>query len=190
MNAQRKVIIGVILFVVFLIIADLAYNTLSQNYNQFNFVEPVTYSIPNTQAIKTPDFTIFDAKGNQIHLSDFIGKPVVLNFWASWCSPCKSEMPHFNKAYATYKNDVIFIMVDLTDGQRETQVLGQAYVNEQGYTFPVYFDNKQSASKAYNIRSIPATYIIDSNGNMISNYEGAIDEKTLTSAIDTITSAK
>ena len=190
MNSQRKTILGLILFIVLLIIAYLAYHTLSDKYKSINFVEPATYSTQNTQSLKAPDFTIFDAKGNQVHLSDFIGKPVVLNFWASWCPPCKDEMPHFNKAYATYKNDVIFIMVDLTDGQRETQVIGQAYVNEQGYNFPVYFDNKQSAAKAYNIRSIPATYLIDSNGNIITNYEGGIDEKTLKEAIGTIFPAK
>ena len=99
-------------------------------------------------------------------------------------------MPHFNKAYATYKNDVVFIMVDLTDGQRETQKIGQAYVNAQGYTFPVYFDNKQSASDVYKIRSIPATYLIDVNGNIIKNYEGGIDEKTLTVGINAILPTK
>ena len=190
MNTQRKTILGLILFVAFIIIAYIAYHTLLANYKPGNNVKSLTNSTLSSSVKKASDFTIFDANGKQVHLSDFIGKPVVLNFWASWCPPCKSEMPHFNKAYATYKNDVIFIMVDLTDGQRETQVIGQAYVNEQGYNFPVYFDNKQSAAKAYNIRSIPATYLIDSNGNIITNYEGGIDEKTLKEAIGTIFPAK
>jgi len=190
MNTQRKTILGLILFVAFIIIAYIAYHTLLANYKPDNNVESSTNSTLSSSVKKASDFTIFDANGKQVHLSDFIGKPVVLNFWASWCPPCKSEMPHFNKAYATYKNDVVFIMVDLTDGQRETQLLGQSYVSQQGYSFPIYFDNKQSASIAYNIVSIPATYFIDVNGNILNHYEGAIDEQTITTAIAAIIPAK
>jgi len=190
MNTQRKTILGLILFVAFIIIAYIAYHTLSDNYKPNNVVEATTASALDTPAKKAPDFAIFDAQGNEIHLSDFIGKPVVLNFWASWCSPCKNEMPLFNEAYATYKNDVIFIMVDITDGQRETQTTGQSFVDGQGYRFPIYFDTKRSALIAYSLRSIPATYIIDSNGNIVENYAGEIDKEILATAIGALIPTK
>lgn len=198
MNNQRKMVLGIILFAVLLIAASIAYRTLSANYTTENQTQALKASDAssnsstgssnnsNQQTKKAPDFTIYNAQGNPVKLSDFIGKPVVLNFWASWCPPCKSEMPHFNDAYSEYKDTVIFIMVDLTDGQRETQAKGQAYVNKQGYSFPVYFDTKQSAALAYNIASIPSTFLIDSNGGIVKNYQGAIDKTTLTRGIQSI----
>ena len=133
-----------------------------------------------------PDFTVTDAQGNSVKLSDFIGKPIVLNFWTSWCSSCKSEMPHFNELNSEYKDSTVFLMVDLVDGQRETQAKGLSYIEEQGYTFPVYFDKKQSASDAYSILYIPTTIFIDAEGNIVKSYQGAIDKNTLIAGIEAI----
>lgn len=188
MNTKTKTILGMILFVVFLIIAYFAYASLTTNYHQPKDVQ-VTET-PTKQAAKrqpAPNFTVFDANGNKVNLSDFTGKPIVLNFWASWCPPCKSEMPHFNKVYADVKADVVFMMVDLVDGQRETQEKGQKYVQDQGYTFPIYFDTEHQGSNTYGISSIPTTLFIDSVGNIAAAYKGAIDEKTLLAGIKAIT---
>ena len=67
-----------------------------------------------------PDFTVVDEEGNPVSLSDFFGKPIILNFWASWCGPCKSEMPDFEEAYLEYGDVIQFLMVNCTDGSRET----------------------------------------------------------------------
>jgi thiol-disulfide isomerase/thioredoxin len=130
-----------------------------------------------------PDFTVYDRKGNKVKLSDFVGKPVVLNFWASWCPPCRSEMPDFDKVYGEVKSDVVFMMVDLSDGKRETQASGQRYVNSKGFTMPVYFDNDQQAANAYGISSIPTTFLIKPDGSIVDKYSGAINMETLRNAI-------
>lgn len=135
-----------------------------------------------------PDFTVYDADGNEVHLSDFIGKPVVLNFWASWCGPCKSEMPDFDEKYKELGEDIHFLMVNLTDGSRETVKAASAFIDGKGYTFPVFFDKDSDAATTYGIYSIPTTIFIDAKGYAIAQATGAIDADTLQRGIDMITS--
>ena len=137
---------------------------------------------------KTPatDFTVYRLDGTAVTLSDHFGKPIVLNFWASWCPPCKAEMPTFHEVYLDVKDEVTFLMVDLVDGQRETVEAGQNYIDAQGFTFPVVFDTAGNAARAYNISSIPTTYFIDSDGNVVSSHIGMMDALKLQSGINGI----
>lgn len=132
----------------------------------------------DTNVNKAPDFTVYTAAGDEVHLSDFVGKPVVLNFWASWCGPCKSEMPLFQEMYDTYGEEIAFMVVNLTDGYSETVETAQAYIDEAGYTFPVYFDTEQDAAYTYYVMSIPTTYFIDAGGNLIAYGQGALSEES------------
>ena len=131
---------------------------------------------PTPQA---PDFTVQDGEGNPVRLSDFVGNPVVLNFWASWCPPCKSEMPDFEEAFSQYGEDIHFLMVNLTDGSRETVETAKKYVEEKGYTFPVYFDTQSEAAMVYGIMAVPATFFINAEGRPVARASGAIDKETL-----------
>jgi len=143
----------------------------------------------DTEKLKTPDFTMQDAAGNNVNLSDLFGKPIVLNFWASWCPPCKAEMPDFNTVFEELGEDVHFVMLDAVDGVRETREKGEAYVTEQGFTFPVYYDMEQDAVIQYGIRAFPTTVFIDSEGYIVAGVEGSIDENTLRRGIDLILEA-
>jgi thiol-disulfide isomerase/thioredoxin len=133
-----------------------------------------------------PDFTVYNKEGKSVKLSDMKGTPVVLNFWASWCPPCKSEMPDFDAIAKEYEGKVVFMMVNLTDGQSETQESAQAFIDSMGYTFPVYFDKDSDAAYKYGIQSIPTTFFIDANGNLIAYGQGAMDGDTLKRGISMI----
>lgn len=136
--------------------------------------------------VEAPDFTVVDADGTEVKLSDYVGKPIVLNFWASWCSPCKSEMPEFNAAWEELDGEVQFLMVNMTDGARETVESAREYVEGEGFTFPVLFDTKSEAAIAYSAYSLPTTYFIDAEGYVTARAVGAIDGETLQKGLDLI----
>lgn len=166
--------------------ASVMYNKLSNDYNN----EIISQSTENQkqQSNKTnpaPDFTVLDTNGNKVSLSDYKGKPVVLNFWATWCYYCKEEMPDFNEAYKNHP-DVQFLMVNATDGVQETLEKAKSYVNEQGFEFDIFFDTNQEAVYNYHVSGFPTTYFIDKHGDIVAQRTGMIDKNTLESGIDMI----
>ena len=95
-------------------------------------------------------------------------------------------MPDFNEVYIEKKDEIQFMMIDMVDGQRETKEKGLKYIEDKGFSFPVFYDTKQSASNIYGIRSIPTTIFIDKDGYIITGAEGAINKETLLLGIDYI----
>lgn len=130
-----------------------------------------------------PDFTVLNANGKKIRLSEKFGKPIIINFWATWCPPCKKELPDFDKLCKEYGDKVVFMMVNLTDGRRDTVEGTKSFVSKNGYTFPVYFDTENNGAAAYNVSSIPQTTFIDANGNVYTTRIGAMNEAALRSYI-------
>ena len=135
------------------------------------------------EPVLAPDFTVYDAEGNEVRLSDFAGKPVVLNFWASWCGPCKSELPAFENVWQEFGGDIEFLMVNLTDGVSETVDGVSKFVSKNGFTFPVYFDTAQNAAYTYGVTSIPATALISAEGEIVAAQVGAVSEDSLRNAV-------
>lgn len=133
-----------------------------------------------------PDFTVYQADGSAVKLSDFRGKPVVLNFWASWCGPCKNEMPDFDAKAAEMDGEVVFMMVNMTDGYQETVDTASKFIEEQEYTFPVYYDTDLDAATTYGVASVPTTYFIDAEGYGIARAMGAIGSADLQKGIEMI----
>lgn len=141
----------------------------------------------DTHSALAPDFTVYDLEGKPVQLSDFRGKPVVLNFWSSRCGPCQMEMPDFQKAYEDLGEKIHFLMVNVTDGSWDTVASASAFISKNNYTFPVFFDTDISAAAAYGISSLPTTYFIDAKGNGVAYGVGALDLETLMSGIAMIT---
>lgn len=200
MNKKKIIMILVLVFVLILGGAGILYKQLGQKLapnllatQTPQETESTEDSTPKTQEnesekILAPDFTVYDLDGNEVHLSDFIGKSVVLNFWASWCSPCKMEMPAFNEKYLEIGEEVQFLIINMTDGSRETVKTASAFIAEQGYSFSVFYDTDQDAVASYGVYSLPTTYFIDEEGNVIAQATGAVDEETLQQGIDMIIS--
>jgi thiol-disulfide isomerase/thioredoxin len=136
--------------------------------------------------ITAPDFTVYDAEGNEVHLSDYFGKPIVLNFWASWCGPCQMEMPDFQEKYLELGEEVAFLMINMTDGGRETVQTASEFIASKDYTFPVFYDTMGMAAGVYGAYSLPTSYFINAQGHVIARAVGAIDGETLQRGIDMI----
>lgn len=176
MKHYRHLIISILVFVLVLGGAFFAYRKLADKVETPTATADTAASVQSNLAT---DFTVYDSQQNAVRLADYIGKPIVVNFWATWCPPCKAELPHFNKLSSELADEVTFMMVDLTDGSRETVEGVNAFLAENGYTFPVYFDKDADAAYAYSVSSIPMTLFIDRNGYLIDYHIGAMEEQTL-----------
>lgn len=177
-----KLVIWILLFAVIIAGANVLYQRLSAQVDLGLAIETTAETQGRSNA--APDFTFYDMEANPHKLSDFRGKPVLLNFWASWCGPCKMEMPDIEKAWQEYGDDIHFLLVDLTDGSQETVEKASAYVAQEGYTFPVYFDTAMEGAYAYSVTGIPVTYFIDAEGNFVAYYQSAMTAEILQQGID------
>ena len=185
MKNKTNLIILALALVTFLAGAAVLYNTLGQSFDTDQLAAQQTEATQQP-LMQAPDFTAYDIDGNEVKLSDFFGKPIVVNFWASWCGPCKMEMPDFQEKYLELGGEVTFLMVNMTDGSRETVDIASTFIAEQGYTFPVLYDTASSAAMTYSVYSLPTTFFIDAQGSAIAQATGAIDAATLQKGIDMI----
>lgn len=183
MKKQINIIIAVVVFLVAIVLVSVFYNQLKPENTpdpiQDNKVqnENAPQASPNSE-YAAPDFTVYDANGNKVQLSDYFGKPIVLNFWASWCYYCVEEMPNFNNAYHKYP-DVQFLMVNVTDGQSETLDSAKSFINNTNFDFPVFYDTDLDASRTYGASSLPLTIFIDENGELVTYANGMLTAENL-----------
>ena len=131
--------------------------------------------IPNLDAMKgqaTPDFTVATADGKKLSLKDFRGKIVFLNFWASWCEPCREEMPEMEKLYQEFKaNNFVVVAIAVKDRKQDTL----NFVKELKVTFPIGLDPEGNAGALYGAWGLPTTYLIGPKGEGLARAWGPAD---------------
>ena len=182
MNNKIKWLVVVLIFAVIMFGAVYLYNNLKNGISD----EQPDISVQQQDTDNKIDFTVFDKDQNEVKLSQFIGKPVVINFWATWCPYCVDEMPIFEQMYKKYGDEVEFMMINSTDGNRETKEKAMQYVLDKEYTFPVYYDLKYQANYAFYVNSLPVTFFINKYGNVVTYINGRTDAKTLEKGINLI----
>lgn len=123
-----------------------------------------------------PALTLFDLDGNEVSLSDFEGKVVLVNNWATWCPPCRQEMPEFKAYYEIYR-DKGFEIVAIEAGQPEAEV--RSFVEEQGLEFIILLDPKNESLITFQNSTLPNSWVIDKRGNLRMAWLGAINLPTL-----------
>ena len=156
----------------------------SENTGPTQASEPAETEAPSQPDATAPGFTVYDSDGNAVTLESLRGKPVIINFWATWCGYCVMEMPDFQAAYEEFGDRIHFMMINVTDGYQETEATARAFVAGKGFTFPVYYDLDLSAAGAYGVDSMPITYVIDAEGMAVAYGRGALDAASLRQGID------
>ncbi|MCD8280081.1 TlpA family protein disulfide reductase, partial [Enterocloster citroniae] len=124
---------------------------------------------------KAPDFTAELIDGSTVTLSDFKGKPVIINFWATWCGPCVKEMPAFERLKENYGDEIGILAVNC--GEDADTI--KDFADANGYTFPIALDEEYQVSMLYPTNSIPYTVVIDGNGKVTHVSSGAVDADTM-----------
>jgi cytochrome c biogenesis protein CcmG/thiol:disulfide interchange protein DsbE len=129
-----------------------------------------------------PDFTLPTVAGDTFTLSALRGKPVILNFWATWCPPCRAELPELEAAHERYAGQVIVVGVN----QMEPAANVAAFAGQIGLAFPLPLDAQGDVSRQYAVRSLPTTFFVDREGVIRRIQTGALTEATLAQALKTI----
>lgn len=185
---QIKPFISLALMIVIVAGALFAYQTFTSKREAadsgLSETNPGQEENAEAELVLAENFMVYDIAGKEVNLSDFRGQPLVVNFWASWCPPCVWEMPDFNQVWRDRQGDVMFMMVNVIDGKKETEKSGKEFFQEKGFSFPVYFDIDQNAVETFGVYSYPQTFFIDKHGYFVAYAKGAIDAATLQEAID------
>lgn len=173
MKEKRNLILTIIIFVALIIVVKVSYDYLSKDY-------ALEENVSSSKKDEAKDFIVYDEMGKEVKVSDFKDKkPVVINIWASWCGPCKSEMPYFEEAIKEYEDNIEFLMINLTDGLRETKDKALKYIKDNNFEMKILFDEKLNVSNTYNVSGVPRTIFIDKNGEIIYDRKGTISKSLL-----------
>ncbi|MGM0877407.1 MAG: TlpA family protein disulfide reductase [Bacillota bacterium] len=142
-------------------------------YAIYYAVNPTDAKVGVAEGSAAPDFELMTLDGEKMSLSSLQGKKVILNFWATWCPPCRSEMPDMQKIQDKYAGEVVIATVNLTSSEKSVDVV-KSFVDELGLSFPVLLDKKGEINNQFEVMSYPTSYYIDENGIITTKFVGAM----------------
>lgn len=128
------------------------------------------------------DFTLTDQSGNSHSLSQYKGKVVFINFWATWCYPCRGELPYIEELYEEYgenKDDVVILTITAPGGREKDKAGITSFLEENQYSFPVLFDEDGTVFNQYNVTALPTTFVINSKGEIFGHVAGALEKEQI-----------
>ena len=132
---------------------------------------------------EAPGFTLEDLEGNKVSLEDYRGKIVLLNFWATWCPPCREEMPDLDKIYKEQK-DNDFVVLAVNGGEAKEDV--KKFIDDNGYSFPVLLDTDINVNFTYNVAFIPTSYMLDKEGKIRAIKSGAMSYAEISQMLENV----
>lgn len=139
-----------------------------------------------TPGAEAPDFTLTDQNGETVRLSDYRGKKVILNFWATWCPPCRAEMPHMQQFHENNPDgDVEILAVNLTSQDKGDEAI-RSFIDEFGLTFQIPMDESGEVAQTYQVRTVPTTYILNTKGEIAQKIVGPMDEQIMIDQTESI----
>lgn len=174
-NSSRWIVYVLVIAVIVAIGGYVANEEIGMPVNTAQSAGPPTGVGPNVRMI-APDFALKDLQGNDVRLSDLRGKTVMINFWATWCPPCRYEMPYIEAVYREKAGEDFVVLAVSIDDDPDAVV---QFVKEFGLTFPVLIDTDKRVSYQYRVRPIPTTFFVDKEGVIRDVQIGAMDKKTL-----------
>jgi len=133
--------------------------------------------------IEDYDFTLEDLEGNKVSLSDYKGKKIFINFWATWCPPCKAEMPDIEKLYQETKDgDLVVLAINIGDDKKTVQ----DFISKNNYNFKVLLDIDSAVGQMYQVSSIPTSYFVDTEGNLDDGRIGSMNYETMKAYVNNL----
>lgn len=142
-------------------------------YAIFQAINPTDAKVGITEGNVPPDFELMTLDGEKMSLSSLEGKKVILNFWATWCPPCRKEMPDMQKIHDDYEGEVVVAAVNLTSSEKNIDSV-KRFVDELGLTFPVLLDEDGKINKQFEVLSYPTSYIVNEDGVITTKFAGAM----------------
>ena len=135
-----------------------------------------------------PDFKLYTLDGDEVKLSDYLGKVVILDFWATWCPPCRKGIPDLISIQNEYKDDLVVIGISLDQPATQDQLI--PFIKSYGINYPIVLGDLEVSAAYGNIQAIPTSFIIDQEGNIINKHIGLVPKSTLVEEINLLLSGK
>jgi cytochrome c biogenesis protein CcmG/thiol:disulfide interchange protein DsbE len=175
--------LGLLALIVTLVIAAAYFNNANDTNKSSKAAANVNEEAPQIH-FKAPSFTLSSLDGQSYSVDDARGKPLIINFWASWCGPCKLEAPELVQIYEQYGDELEIYAVNLTASDRITAV--KKFVEQQGFTFPILLDESGDVSDLYEVIAIPSTFFVNENGIIVDKIIGYGGEGSLAVKADNL----